>query len=273
MSKTIKVAAAAGLALLAVTCEKVPMTAPAGTSMFLQCNPCFVPANGGTSVVTALLTEPAGTLVPDGTIVLFLTTLGRIDAQGASHNGLVKVNFVSDARSGTATINAYSGGPPAPAPSASPTPSNDASFSASAHVGQSAGGDIAREETGSGVGTAKITITIGGALPARLVVVANPQRITSPRQSSIVATVYDAVGNPVQNVPVIFSLVPDTTVGGAPVEETLDSGGAPRFTDSNGQAFDTLRTRAPVGGIQKIVTVAAIAPNIDSAATVQVAID
>ena len=31
------------------------------------------------------------------------------------------------------------------------------------------------------------------------------------------------------------------------VEETLDSGGAPRFTDSNGQAFDTIVTRAVVG--------------------------
>lgn len=271
MSK-MKATAAVGLALLAVTCEKVPMTAPAGTSMFLQCNPTFVAANGGTSLVTALLTEPAGTLVPDGTVVFFFTTLGRIDSEGKSVNGVVKVNFVSDARSGTATITAYSGGPPAPAPSGTPTPSSDASFTASAHVGESAAaGDIATASTNSGTGTASITIDVGGALPARLLVVANPQRITSPRQSTIVATVYDAVGNPIQNVPVVFSLVPDAT-GGAPFEETLDSGSSPRFTDSNGQAFDTLRTKAPAGGIQKIVEVAAIAPHV-SASSVLVVVD
>ena len=115
MSKTMLVAVAAS-ALLTVTCEEVPLTAPAGTSIFLQCNPPFVVANGGTSVVTALLTEPAGTLVPDGTVVLFFTTLGRIDAQGQSVNGVVRVNFVADSRSGTATITAFSGGPAAPGP-------------------------------------------------------------------------------------------------------------------------------------------------------------
>ncbi len=64
---------------------------------------------------------------------------------------------------------------------------------------------------------------------------ANPQRITSPRQSTITATVFDQFGNPVQNVPVAFSL------SGSLIEETLASGGAPQFTDSNGQARDTLR--------------------------------
>ena len=70
------------------------------------------------------------------------------------------------------------------------------------------------------------------------------------------ATVYDVVGNPIQNVPVIFSLA-DSGLN----EETLDSGGSPRFTDSNGQAFDTLRTRAPVGGLQKAVGVTATTAN------------
>ena len=80
---------------------------------------------------------------------------------------------------------------------------------------------------------------------------ADPQRITSPRQSAITANVFDDKGNPVQNVPVIFSLEATTTL-----QETLDSGGAPQFTDSNGQAFDTLRTKAPVG-VPKTVKVTA----------------
>ncbi len=264
MSKTMLVAVA-GLALLTVNCEEVPLTAPAGTSMFLQCNPPFVVANGGTSVVTALLTEPAGTLVPDGTVVFFLTTLGRIDAQGQSVNGVVRVNFVADSRSGTATINAFSGGPAAPA--ATPTPSTGASFTASAHVGESAAGDIARDPTSSGTGSATITIVIGSALPASVLVTANPQRITSPRQSTITATVFDSEGNPVQNVPVYFS------IAASPLEESLASGGNPVFTDSSGQARDTLYTRAPVGGIQKEVGVTASTPRAGVDGTVTVFID
>jgi hypothetical protein len=69
--------------------------------------------------------------------------------------------------------------------------------------------------------------------------------------------VYDEFGNPVQNVPVTFSL---RVAAGTALEETLDSGGAPRFTDSSGRAFDTLRTRAALGGVQKAVTVAASLP-------------
>ena len=92
---------------------------------------------------------------------------------------------------------------------------------------------------------------------------ANPQRITSPRQSTITATVFDQFGNPVQNVPVAFSL------SGSLIEETLASGGAPIFTDSNGQARDTLVTKAPAGGVQKTVTVAATTANgIEGSVTV-----
>jgi hypothetical protein len=228
-----------GVVLVAVVaaavpaCEKVPLTAPAGTSLFLQANPEFVVANGGTSVVTALLTEPAGTLVPDGTVVLFFTNLGRIDPQGKTVDGVARVNFVSDARSGQATVSAFSGGA-APATTTTTTTTSDVA---------------------SGTGSASVTIAIGSALPTLVVVGASPQRITTSRQSQITANVFDQFGNPVQNVPVVFS------VGGSLVEETLDSGGSPRYTDSNGQAFDTLRTRAPVGGVQKSITVTATTAN------------
>jgi hypothetical protein len=99
-----------------------------------------------------------------------------------------------------------------------------------------------------------------------VLVSASPQRITTSRQAAITANVFDEFGNPVQNVPVLFSV--DANL----VEETLDSGGAPRFTDANGQAFDTLRTRAPVGGAQKTVTVTATTAN-GIAGTVTVFVD
>ena len=226
--------AAAALAAMA-GCEAVPLTAAPGTSLTLIANPEFVPANGGRSLVTAILIEPAGTFVPDGTEVFLFTNLGQIEASVKTVNGVARTYFVSDSRSGRATVTAISGGP-APAPSASASP------------GTGTG-------TATGDGSASITITIGSALPTRVLVSASPQRITTPRQATISANVFDEFGNPVQNVPVVFSL------SGSLVEETLDSGGAPLFTDSSGRVSDTLRTKAPVGGVQKSVTVTATTAN------------
>ena len=82
-----------------IACESVPLTAAPGTSMTLIANPPFVIANGGVSVVTAILVEPVGTFVPDGTEVFFFTDLGRVDSSGKTVNGVARVNFVADARS------------------------------------------------------------------------------------------------------------------------------------------------------------------------------
>ncbi len=264
MSKPVRVAfalaAAAGAALLMPACESVPLTAAPGTTMTLTANPEFVIANGGLSVVTAILVEPAGTFVPDGTEIFCFATLGRVDASGKTVNGVARVNFVSDARSGKATVTCISGGQ-APAPSASPT----------AVAGAGPGIEVAASDartpvaalnvrTTTGENSAFVEISIGNALPDRVLVTASPRVLASARSATIVANVFDQFGNPVQNVPVIFAItavVPAT----APQLEGLDSGGAPRFTDANGQAFDTLTTRAPysatVSSVQKTVTVTA----------------
>jgi hypothetical protein len=267
-----------GLVLAAVLglsrCERVPLTAPAGSSIYLQANPRFVPANGGRSVVTALVVEPAGTLVPDGTQVLFLTDLGTIDERGETVDGVARVYFVSDARSGTATVTAMSGGP-AVTPSASPSASPAAGTIPSVGLRASAVSAPVAAAAANSTGQAQITIEVGAKLPTRVVVGADPQRITSPRWATIVANVYDDSGNPVQNVPVIFKIdsVTDGTttttttttttvsVTASSLEESLESGGAPRYTDSSGQAFDTLYTTAPSGGIQKLVVVSATTSN------------
>ena len=248
-ARALAVAGLAGLVALG-GCERVPLTAAPGTSLTLIANPTFVAANGGASVVTAVLVEPAGTFVPDGTEVFFFTNLGRLEPTDAkTRNGVAAVNFVADSRSGIATISAISGGP-APAASASASPGTGSGT------------------TASGTGSASVQITIGGALPKRIVVAASPARITSPRRADIVATVFDGFGNPVQNVPVIFTIKSSSSV----IEETLASGGAPRYTDSNGQAFDTLTTRAITGSPQKSVVVTAAAPP-DLTADVTVYVD
>ncbi len=237
-------------AVASATCGSVPLTAPPGSNIFAQANPPFVVANGGTAVVTVLLTEPAGTLVPDGTEVYFFTTLGRIDPVVKTRNGVANANFVSDSRSGSAVITIYSGGPAPPS------------------VGSSTGSTTAPPAaTSTGTGSTSISINIGSALPAKIVVTADPQVLAVFRQSTIRANVFDASGNPVQNVPIIFS------VSASPLQETLDSGGAPQFTDSNGQAFDTLRTRAPNGLTQKPVTVTATGPTSVAAGTVVVQVN
>lgn len=245
MPKWKLLGAAVLAATAAITCEKVPLTAAPGSTLTLIANPEFVPANGGRSLVTAILVEPAGTFVPDGTEVFFFTNLGQVTESAKTVNGVARVYFVADSRSGTATVTAISGGAvPAPAPSNG----NGTTGSATA-----TGGD----------GSDTVQIVVGSALPARVLVSASPQRITSPRLSTITATVYDEVGNPVQNVPVVLS------VGGLLIEETLDSGGRPLFTDSSGQVFDVLRTRAPIGSLQKEVAVTATTANgIDGSVTV-----
>ncbi len=255
-----------GLAVLALTlpmCTGVPLTAPPNADMTLSANPRSIPANGGVSVITAIVIEPAGTPVPNGTVVFFTTNLGRVDSEAKTKDGIARANFVSDSRSGTATVTGFSGGAAAPGPSASPT------STPSPTVRLSFGMATASADKNS----ATVEVKIGSVLPAKVIVTANPTRITSPRSALITANVFDADGNPVANVPVFFrieqvSVAPPpaptttTTLIAAPVvEETLESGGAPQYTDTNGQAFDWLRTRSLPGGPQKTVTVTATTSN------------
>jgi hypothetical protein len=198
---------------LMAACNQAILTAPAGTTLTVIANPTFVPAHGGVSVVSALLVESAGTPVADGTVVQFFTNLGRIEEQGKTNDGVARVNFVSDSRSGTATVTATSGG----------------------------------------ITPKEVTITVGSALPARVMVGATPQRITDSRSSQIVATVLDENGNPVPNTPVFFSVVGST--------ERMESGGEAVFTDNDGRARDVLRTQHPRELAAKAVTVTATTAN------------
>ena len=178
----------------------------------LFANPPFIVANGGVSVISALVIDFNGTPAANGTVVLFFTTLGSIEAQGQTRDGVARVNLVADARSGTADVTAVSG---------DATP-------------------------------AEGEVLIGSARPALVTVTADPVRITRFTYSAITANVFDENGNPIANIPIIFRL------GGGTGRETLDSGGAQVFTDTNGQAFDTLRTSSSLTGV---VTVNADTPN------------
>jgi hypothetical protein len=150
---------------LLVACQAIA-TAPTDVQITLVVNPQFVPAHGGVAVASALLIESIGTPVADGTVVQFFTNLGRIEEQGRTNDGVARVNFVSDARSGTATITAAAGGQTA---------------------------------------TAEVRVG-GAIPPDLVVVTAAPRRITDSRSSQISALVLDADGNPVPNVAVFFTV-------------------------------------------------------------------
>jgi hypothetical protein len=205
------------LALVGVTCNQAIITAPTGSTMSLIANPNFIAANGGVSTLTAVVIEPTGQPVVDGTVIQFFTSLGRVDAQGTTNDGVARVNLQSDTNSGTADVTAI-----------------------------------------SGANSATTTVTIGSALPALVVLSADPPRIetdTPQRRSRITANVLDATGNAIARVPVFFS------IEGTPATETLESGGQPRFSDSNGQAFDFLQTSYPKNVVPKAVTVTATTAN------------
>jgi hypothetical protein len=250
------------LALSCLTCHQVILTAPPGSTLILFANPEFIASNGGVSVISAFLTEPTGSPVADGTVVQFFTNLGRIDEQGRTNDGVARVNLISDSRSGTATVRAFSGG--ASSGGGTTTPSPGAS--------PATGG-------GSSGASGSVAVVIGTALPSNVLVTAFPNRVTTdPRTATIRAFVVDANGNPVPNVPVLFSLslgvpVPTPTPSGSPSPspsatpspntgiDFLTSRGQPVFTDNNGVAEDVLIVRTPPDAAPRTVTITATTTN------------
>jgi hypothetical protein len=95
--------------MTASSCGQAILSSPDGTTLQIFVNPSFIAANGDTAVVSVLATEKAGTPVPDGTVIQFFTTLGKIQEQGKTNDGVARVNLISDARQGTAVVTAVSG--------------------------------------------------------------------------------------------------------------------------------------------------------------------
>jgi hypothetical protein len=238
----------AGAALLLsalVACAGVLFTAPPGSTITLIANPPFVASDGGVSAITAIVIEPNGTPVSDGTIVLFFTDLGTIEPQGKTKNGLAKVNFISDSRSGTANIRALSGGPAPAGGGTNPSPNPSASATAPPTGG------------GGGSGDATVQVVVGNVRIQDIRLRADPPRITSSNSTHVFAFVIDANGNGIPNVPVRFEVLPDTGAASpAPVpggngSEFFDITG-PVFTNNNGEAENVLRTRRETQGTAQV---------------------
>jgi hypothetical protein len=181
---------------LAAACDKVPLLAPTGTIITLIPSSTTVPLNGQIEIVATVIengvapaapaapspapgggttpttpsttsTAGAGTPVHNGTLVSFTATLGRIDpSEARTNNGQVRVRFISNGQSGTATITAFSGG-------------------ASAKL--------------------ENVIKIGSALVERVLLSASPQTLgPTGGTAAIAARVEDSSGSAVAGVPVTF---------------------------------------------------------------------
>jgi hypothetical protein len=218
------------------TCNQAIMVAPPGSAFAggtLIANPEFIAAHGDVSVISGLVLDGTGNPVADGTVVQFFTNLGRIQEQGKTNDGVVRVNLTSDSRSGTATVTAISGGDAAPPVTTAAAAAPVAGFASSMSV---TGGSVVT----AAAATATVNVTIGTGRPHTVFVTADPPRITTGRAATILAQVFDEFGNPVVNAPVIFSV--ESPTGG--VTARLDSGGRAVFTDNNGRATDILSTNS-----------------------------
>ena len=208
-------------------CDTVPLTAPTGTTLSISANPTRISAVNGASIitVTAFKSDEAdgGGTVPDGTQIFFTTNLGLIDERVETENGVARATLNSNGRSGTATIAASSGG---------------------------------------GISAVSTTVNIGtGGDDVLISLIANPATLgVGELTSEIIATLTDADGNFLSNVPVLFS----TTAG------SMASQGAIIRTNAQGQAFDrlTLRPEDVAGSATGSATLTATSGDVTGTTTV-----
>ncbi|MGD9905592.1 MAG: PKD domain-containing protein [Vicinamibacterales bacterium] len=156
----------AAVALASAACDKVPLLAPTNSSIRLVSSVSVLPTNGSTEL-TAVVIESAGTPVQNGTVVTFTSSLGTVEPREArTSNGQVTVRYLSGSQSGSAKISAFSGG----------TKSDD------------------------------LEILVGAAAAGAISVRATPAAVpTTGGTAEVIATVVDTGGNPLRGAPVTFS--------------------------------------------------------------------
>ncbi len=153
-------------AALCAGCESVPLVAPTESTIRLVVADTSLP-NGGSTTVTATVTEAGGTPVHDGTVVTFSTTLGSVHPPEApTARGRAGATFTAGTESGVADVLAYSGGAVSEA----------------------------------------VQVTIGAAAASSVRVTAQPGNLPpAGGTTTLVATVLDGSQNPLPNVAVTFA--------------------------------------------------------------------
>lgn len=158
-------------ALAASACDKVPLLAPTNTTIRLVSSVGVLPLSGSTEV-TAVVIESAGTPVQNGTVISFSSSLGVIEPrEGRTQNGQVTVRYIAGTQSGKAAISAFSGGAK--------------SENLEILVGAAAAGAVSLRASST------IVPAYGGSV-------------------TLIAGVVDTAGNPLPNAPVNFSATAGT---------------------------------------------------------------
>jgi adhesin/invasin len=194
-------------ALASVSCDRAQLLAPTSSTITLTSATRVLPANG-TTTLTAFVIEQSGTPVQNGTLVRFITTLGRVEPSSAqTQNGLATATFFAGDLSGIAEVRALSGG---------------------------AGGGTTSTGTGTSATTAAtnvIQITVGAAAVNTVTLRANPASV-GPGGGSVelIATVVGENGRALEGILVTFNAN----------QGTLSS--ATAVTNSSGEARTTLTT-------------------------------
>lgn len=244
-ARSFLVAFAVIAAVVAASCDKVPLTSPTGSTILLSASSNIVPIDGSAEI-TATVTESAGTAVQNGTTVVFRADLGRMDPQESQTvNGRAVSRFFASGLSGVARINAFSGaaatGGSTPVNSSAPAP----------------GGPL--------------TILVGGAAASRITLRAEPPNIPQAGGTvQIIANVADTNGSPVQGAPVTFAIGgtgTGTGILGSPSTQTNANGVAQTSLTTN-QTTTVTATVATAGSTSavtaNVVVTALTAPTITS---------
>lgn len=172
------------LAVLSAACSKVPLFAPSQSTITLTAGQRVLPING-TVEVTAIVVEPSGTPVQNGTVVRFSTSLGRVDpVEVETRNGVATTTFSAGASSGIAEVRAVSG-------------------AAGSSTSSSSGANGAAATTST---TNVIGFTIGSAATDTVTISTKPSTVPASGGSvEVNAVVRDANGQGLSGVPVTFS--------------------------------------------------------------------
>jgi hypothetical protein len=213
-------------------CDKVPLTAPTGTTIRLYTNTQVLPVNG-TAQITASVLETGGNPVQNGTMVTFTSSLGTITpAEAATTDGKATVIFYAGTASGTAVINAFSG--PASTTSSSGTTGG---------TGGTAG------TTGTGV-----SITVGAAAVTTVIATSSPSSVSQVGgTSTITASVLDANNNALSGIPVSFATDQGTL---SPVTATTGASGTATTTLTTNQTATVTVTAGTKTATAKVTAVA-----------------
>ena len=229
MLSRISFACAALVAIVAVACDTVPLTAPTGSTLSISAGNSFVQL-GGTTEITAFVVESGGTAVQNGTTVHFSTNLGRVDPIDAqTKNGYATTTFIAGDVSGLADVVATSGGTGS---TTTPPPSTG--------NGSSGGtGTTTPASTNSNT----VRITVGGAAADNVVLNASSTSVpVGGGTVTLTASVLDVNGNRLRNVPINFST--DAGTLSATVATTDANGDATVQLTTNRDATVTARVGA-----------------------------